>query len=291
MAWINWRLTGVPFVFDIRGFLPQEYLDVGYWKRDDLRYRILAYLEGVLLRDATEIVVLTRAARRTLLEDARYARRLRVKPITVVPCAVDLERFSPSDQREHTPTLVYSGSLGSWYQLDEMLKVFKHAKEREPRLKFLILNQTDHSLIADALARLDIDPSSVIVRAVPFERVQEHLRTAHVAIALVRQSPSKIASSAIKIAEYLACGLPVVVNRGLGDVDTEILEARAGHITRSYSSEELERTGDAVVSLLNDAGARHRARQLAESAYDLQAALRIYKELYARVATRSTSST
>ena len=271
-------LTRRPYVFDMRGFLAEEYRDVGYWTARDLRYRALRLAERPLLRGASGIVCPTTEAERRLRSE--YSVETKGAPVVVLPSMVDLDRFRTLDQRAAEPTLVYSGTLGSWYMLDEMLRVYAAAQTRVPQLRFLIVTRSAASLVEDALSRTRIDASGVSVRPAAYAEMPGILAAAHVGIALVRQVRSKLTASALKIAEYLACGLPVVVNAGLGDIAAQVERARAGHIVPDYGDDMLHRAGDAIVSLLDDEAARRRARGLAESEYDLREGARRYADLY-----------
>ena len=152
MVWAVTRLTRQPYVFDMRGFLGEEYVEAGYWRLGDYRYRLLRLAERVLLRDAAAIVVLTQRAASRLQTDPRFA-GVRGKRIVVVPCAVDLKLFTPRVEPSGPPTLVYAGSLGMWYLLDEMLLAYKAALEHNADLRFLILNRGQHELAAQAIQR------------------------------------------------------------------------------------------------------------------------------------------
>jgi len=280
ICWVASRLTGTPYLFDMRGFLPEEYRDGGHWTERDIRYRALRLAESHLLRGAWEIVVLTRAAERRLRSEDRYA-AARTRPITVIPCAVDLARFRPGT-RDADPTLVYSGSLGMWYLFDEMLAVYARARRTEPRLRFLVLNRGEHDLVALAIARAGLRDAPIELRSVDFAGMPAQVARGHVAIALLRRVPSKIGSSPIKIAEYLACGLPTVVNEGLGDIDEEIEATGAGHVMPALDESALEDAGTAVARLATDTAARERARTLAEEAYAVDLGVDRYYDIYRR---------
>ncbi len=289
VAAVAGALTRRPYIFDMRGFLGDEYVDAGYWSRTDTRYRVLRVAETLLLRRAAHIVVLTHAAARVLANDPRYARAVGDTPVTVIPCAVDLSRFRPSIRRGDAPTLVYSGTLGSFYELDPMLAVYREARRLLPALRFLILNRTEQEVVREAVARGGLADAPIQIRGADFAEMPALLAGAHVGIALVRQAPSKVASSAVKIAEYLACGLPVVVNSGLGDIDAQVHETGAGHVLASYASEDIALAAQAVVALASDDEARARARALAEREYDLESGIDRYAEVYARLSAASTT--
>jgi glycosyltransferase involved in cell wall biosynthesis len=287
IALIAGLFTGRPFIFDTRGFMGDEYVDADYWRPTDLRYRFVRLVEGALFRAAGEIVVLTEAAAERLRTDPDYEKHTRGKRVSVIPAAVDLERFRPGLTRPACPTVVYAGSLGSWYRLDEMLRVYAYARQLEPRLRFLILNQHEHGLVVDAIARIGLRDAPIEIRAADFSEVPKLLVTAHVGILLLRQSPSKAASSPIKVGEYLASGLPVVINAGMGDTDGLVSRYRAGYVVTSYSDEALREAGRALVELVRDEDSRANARTLAEAELGVGQAAARYGAIYQRLAERA----
>ena len=289
IALLTARLARRRFVFDMRGFLPDEYVDAHYWTTSDIRYRSLRAAERWLLRGADEIIVLTEAAARRLRTEARYTGLIREKPVTVIPCAVDLDRFRPLASRASTPTLIYTGSLGSFYELGPMLGVYRAARDVLPSLRFVIVNRGEQELVRSMIASAGLAGADIELRAADFDEMPAIVGAAHVGIALVRQSPSKSGSSAVKVAEYLACGLPIVVNAGLGDVDVQVREHDAGHVVPGYGADDIVTAGRAVAALVANEGARARARALAEAAYDVSAATARYAEVYSRVAGASTT--
>lgn len=281
VAYAVYVVTRRPYLFDMRGFLPQEYVDAGYWTTSDIRYRALRFAERVLLANAREIVVLTHRAAAVLREDRAYAAARNAR-ITVIPCAVDLERFRPARTTGRPPTLVYSGSLGSWYELGPMLRVYALARRELPDLRMLVLNQREHELVRSTAAPLGIR-DGIELRAVAPSDVPASLNEADVAIALIRQAPSKLASSAVKISEYLACGLPTIVNRGLGDVSDAIAETGSGFVLKDFSDAELALAAAALVRLIGSPTASANARRLAERDYDLAQGIAAYAEVYERL--------
>jgi glycosyltransferase involved in cell wall biosynthesis len=279
-----------PFIFDMRGFLGEEYVDTLYWRPTDLRYRVIRIAERVLLRAAAEIVVLTGSAAEKLRRDPEYTAHTRGKHVTIIPAAIDLERFYPRPTRSTVPTLMYAGSLGTWYQLDEMLQVYAHARQLEPRLRFLILNQREHALIADTVARLGLVEANIDVYAADFTEMPALLASAHVGILLLRRSASKMASSPIKVGEYLASGLPVVINAGMGDTDGLVRQYGAGYVVPDYSREALREAGRALVDLIMDERARSDARLLAEAEFDVRKAAAQYATVYRRLERRTRAA-
>ena len=272
----------VPFIFDMRGFLGEEYVEGGHWRRRDIRFRLVRFAERDLLRRAAAIVVLTQEAAQRLRGDRRYRPIVRGSLVTVIPCTVDLDRFRPVETAA-PPAIVYAGSLGLWYALDAMLRVYLAARALVPALRFVVLNRDQQPEAWRAAERLGVT-DGLEVRGVDFAAMPPELARARVGICLLRQSGSKLASSPIKVAEYLACGLPVVVNQGQGDTASLVRRYAAGHVMEAYGDRDVADAGRAVATLLEDRTARASARRLAEREYDLNEGVRRYAELYQDVA-------
>ena len=115
-------LTGAPFLFDIRGFMAEEYADAGVWKANGLLFRLTKWVQRRLVRAADGYVVLTQKARDLLQE--WYPREIHGKPVQVIPCCIDLRRIPARNGRLGHPdeekTLGYVGKLGGWYLTEEM---------------------------------------------------------------------------------------------------------------------------------------------------------------------------
>lgn len=279
---------GRPWVFDLRGLLAEEYADAGHWPRRGFRYSLTAAIERGLLRTADGVVTLTRAVAGRL--PAPTMRR-GVRSMAVVPCSVDLDEFRPSDAWRRDvrgslgwgdePVLVYSGSLGSWYRLPEMLDFFESARKEVAGLRFLLLTpQTETAELAVRKRRLE----SVVtaIRLTP-DAVPRHLAACDAGICFLGRHASKVASSPTKYGEYLAAGLPVITNGWIGDA------AALGHepswiLVDDFGDDAYRRAAARVAQLLaTPALSRASARGLAEREFAIEGAIDRYDELYRSV--------
>ena len=91
--------------------------------------------------------------------------------------------------------------------------------------------------------------------------------------------PSLKAAMPTKIAEFLACGRPVVVNRGLGDFDEYLSEFNAGVILDG-TSQDLKEKARILMDLLSDPDTPYRCRVLAEKYFDIKAGAQKYMDIY-----------
>jgi glycosyltransferase involved in cell wall biosynthesis len=181
--------------------------------------------------------------------------------------------------------LVYAGSLGSWYRIEEMAELFARVRKRRPAL-FVVYTRSDGERVRRALERRQLPASDLFVKAVPPLEMPRYLSAADAAVSFIRPSFSKLASSPTKLAEYLAMGLPVVMNRGVGDSDQVTASSEAIVDAGELTSEEIDHAAEKLLTLPGPATAAA-ARRTAQSCFSLSevgipAYLRMYERLVAR---------
>lgn len=281
---------GSRFVFDCRGLLGDEYADAGHWSRESLRYRLVKRAERPLFRRADSVIVLTERLRTWLVDEAGYlASGDRVE---VIPCCVDLARFRPDPvAREEARrrlsagdrlVVAYSGTLGSWYCEEEIARFFAEVRRHREAL-LAVFTRSPTERLRRALRASGVADGDVHIESVDPSDMPARLSGADAAISFIRPVFSKIASSPVKLAEYLALGLPTVVNRGIGDVGALIASTGAVVDAGQLSDAELARAAERLVSLPPEAAAE--ARRLAEARFSLDEAVARYRRVYERLAS------
>ena len=295
------RHGNVKFVFDMRGLWADEKVEGGAW---DLRnplfrsiYRFFKAREAEFVTEADAIVSLSHAGRREVKRWLAYHKSR--PPIAVVPCAAPFSEFDvssadvPARAREELGipadayVVVYHGSLGTWYMLQEMLDWFAILSARRARSWFLIMTPESPDIVRNAATRGGLDLSRLVVMSAEHERVPFYLRAADVGLFFVRPTFSKRASCPTKLGELLALGIPVVTNAGIGDVDDILKQVGAGLIVADFSAAAYYCSIDQLSSLedVDPVALRERARQL----LDLPAAVDAYDALYRGVLQRRDS--
>ena len=213
------RRFSVRFIFDMRGFWADERVEGKLWNLDNPVYRwIYSFFkrqEQEFLQQADAVISLTHNAKQFLSD------HFRVTPsaVSVIPCSVDTDVFDPSHVSEEEKkrvrsslglisedfVVIYLGSLGTWYQYDEMVRAFEEIKKVKPGAKFLFLTPD----IEKVESRTDF-----IVRTAGRRDVPIYCSISNLALFFIQPTFSKKASSATKLAEVMAMGLPVITNRG-----------------------------------------------------------------------------
>ncbi len=280
-------------LFDIRGFFPEEYTDAGIWPENGWLYRSAKRVEKWLFREADGFVVLTEKARRILFPGSEESGSdSRGRPVEVIPCCVDIERFAAADEAarsemrqqlgvEGRKVLVYVGSFGGWYLTDEMFDLFAAARDADPNVFVMILTQRQADLGTKRIMQMGFSENDFLVQTVSPAEIPAYLNAADTAVSFIKNCYSKQASSPTKNAEYLAAGLPIIANSGIGDVDVNIREDGVGVLVDGFQPADLQ----AAVRRIKDLGnVSSRCRESAKSRFDLESVggtryRRIYRRL------------
>jgi glycosyltransferase involved in cell wall biosynthesis len=291
------RWTGTRLLFDIRGFMPEEYVDAGLWPAGGRNYRALKTAERWLLSSADAFVVLTERARDILFPGSTDTDELG-RPIEVIPCCVDAKRFETANaeaaedlRRELNlagrRVIVYVGGLGGWYLTDEMAQFLASAHRQDPDTFSLIITQSKPEMISGTLSVLGVAEKDYLIRQAPPSDVPRYLSVGDLSLSFIKPCYSKLASSPTKIAEVLASGLPVVSNAGIGDLDAMIEADRVGTVVKDFNEIAYLRALSEVDTMRQDPSIATRCRSTALNRFDLATVGGPrYVRLYQRLMTR-----
>ena len=289
--------TKPKILFDIRGFFPEEYIDAGIWNRDGGLYKLVKRVEAWLMREADGFVVLTKKAKEALWPHAigsvETGSETDGKPIEVIPCCVDFEkRFHDVDDEFRRTSraalgltdryvVTHLGALGGLYLTEQIADFLAVASERDPRTYAIFLTQSNPELIVPLLIERGFSTDDFFVAKVPPKEVPKYLAASDAGVSFVKATYATLSRSPTKIPEYLACGVPVVANRGVGDVDTLIEENGVGVIVDELTTEGYHQALEALDQLGDIAD---RCRATARSGFDLETVGGVrYRRMYARI--------
>lgn len=214
------RKYGVPLIFDMRGFYPEERVEGGIWNLKNILhkavYRKLKKQEIAYLKESDAVVSLTHKGKEDLL--GRNI-NLEESKIWVVPCAADYDHFKVIDEVKKSSEMVYLGSIGTWYLLDEMLQFFKIFQKHNPNWKLRFITTDNQHEIYQRASHFGIPHHVIDVGPCLRENLPLSLNQAKASLFFIKPTYSKTASYPTKLPESLACGLPIICNQNVGDLN------------------------------------------------------------------------
>lgn len=287
------RRCGVKMIFDVRGLLADEYVDANHWQVDSVAYKLTKTMERRAFAKADGIVTLTERIWPILQTWPGLAGRKVTH--SVVPCCTDMDLFKFSAESrgrvrselgiEDKFVFVYSGSIDGWYLTEEMAQCFAHARRTRANAHFLWLSPSRHERIRELMQAQKIGDESYTIRGARVDEVPAYLSASDVGIAFIKPCFSKLASSPTKYAEYLACGLPLILNAGIGDSDALVTQHSVGALISDFSESEYARALQVIEEFVANAEiTRRRLREVAASLFDISTVgLQRYAQLYREV--------
>ena len=271
------RKFGIKIIFDVRGLMAEEYVDAQHWPSNGLRYRVTKATERVIFTETDGVVTLTERIWPIIKEWEGL--KGRDVPHAVIPCCVDRSLFKFNrEQRERLRaelglgdrlTLVYSGSLDGWYLTEEMADFFSKIVRKRNDAHLLWLTMGSRDRVRQLMSARGISEDHYSIRAVSPKEMPSYLAAGDIGMSFIKRCFSKLASSPTKNAEYLACGLPIIVNAGIGDSDRLAEETDAAILIEDLNDRDFDSAWAAIQQLVNDPGIKEKARVAAEKIFDV----------------------
>lgn len=283
------------FIFDMRGFWADERIEGNIWKKSN---PIEAYLysyfkkkETQLLQHADAIVSLTEKAKSIILN--WKINKIVDEKITVIPCCADLQHFSTANldnekintlknslpQLQNKFVLSYIGSLGTWYMAKEMLDFFKFLDAKTPSV-FFVITKDDKEMVFELAQKAGIQKEKLIIVSAHRSEMPYYISLSTASLFFIKPTFSKLASSPTKLGELLSMGVPIVTNKGIGDVDAVILNSNCGVLISEFLNTNYQ---NAATDLLNNIDAyKENTIDTANRYFSLQHGVEKYAEIYSK---------
>lgn len=279
---------GSKFIFDMRGWWPDEKLESGLWDQFFFKpvYNYFKKLEKEFFTQSDITISLTYAGQREIISQGLKS----PDKIGVIPTCVDFDVFKAYNKEvrkevgdeldipEDAFTLLYSGALGTNYNNEGIFQVFKTVIAKQHNAYFIILTKDDVAYVNQELEKYKVPTENVRVLSCSFQDVYKYLMLGDVGIILYKKQFSAIGRSPTKLGEYWACGLPMLSVKGLGDLD-EIIDKYpdGGVLLNELESNEIEMAIEHLkkLSLQKDLLRAH-----AQEYFSIDNGVKKYRKLY-----------
>jgi len=272
---------GKPYIFDTRALWVDELIAAGRLRPKGPLTGLLRWLERRCYRNAAAIVSLTEAAVPHMRETHGIDPHV---DIAVVPTCVDIVRFRPPDAAPGAPVFGSVGTvLSGWFLLDWLTTFLKVVTGRRPEAAARIVTRDDPEAIGAALRSAGIDQARISIGGVAPDEAPAVMAGLTAGVMFFESGLAKRASCPTRMGEFLASGLPVVANEGIGDVAGVIRKYDVGVIMTENSPEAAAAALDALDALLRDPELAARCRRAAEEQFALARGVETYDWLYREV--------
>jgi glycosyltransferase involved in cell wall biosynthesis len=282
LAYKTSKKTRLPFF--VESFEPHaDYMkETGVWRKWGIKYFIQKRWEVKQCLSASGIMTVTKGYTDYLKTKYTSNRR-----ILTVPCAVDLNMFkyNPAERIRirmnlgfgETQTIgVYAGKFGGLYINISDLKILKILFQYFPDLGLIFLTSIPEQVVYKELRSSMNLKSKIIIRNVHHKAVPQYLSAADFALSLNKTFHSGRFLSPVKIAEYWANGLPVLMTAGIGD-ESKFIEKEKGGVL--FNTINLTLSLGKLKNLINDPEHRTKIPNLARKYRSFNTVKAAYEKL------------
>ena len=207
------------------------------------------------------------------------------KKYSVIPCAADYNFFKIIENKEKDQLkeelkfeekylITYSGSIGSWYNFDQILDFFSKFNSINPNSRLITLTQSEINFNNLNLP-LNLIGNITFMSSIRSE-IPKIIGISDITLCFINKSFSKKFSSPTKVAESLACGVPVIYNEGIGDLNNDMKEMNLGFELNSENFISL----DCVQNIKNFQIDKDLIRINSYKKYSLECAIKKYINIY-----------
>jgi len=221
-------------IYDGRGAIAAEWNEYNVVSSDYLKNNILEWEKDVVLKSDFRIAVSNQ-----LLEYWHTQFKYNSKNHVVIPCTLNhiydqiyITDKSISDSRKllglnkGDTVFAYSGSLAGWQSFDLLYNFVSPILKSNFHNKILFLSDIDANI-----HKLQNEFSNqVVCKKVKPSEVPNYLIAADYGLLIREESITNKVASPVKFAEYLACGLKIIISDNLGDYSQYVLDHKCGFL-------------------------------------------------------------
>jgi PEP-CTERM/exosortase A-associated glycosyltransferase len=283
------RELGIPVVYEVRAFWEDAAADHGTTKEGSMRYRLTRAMETYAFRHADAVTTICEGLRSDIV-----ARGIPSAKVTVIPNAVDIEKFSVGGEPDAAlkeqlglggaRVLGFIGSFYAYEGLDLLLSALPRMLDRAPDVRVLLVGGGPQEMALKEQARqLGIADKIVFSGRVPHEQVNRYYDLVDVLVYPRHSMRLTELVTPLKPLEAMAQG-HLFAASDVGGHKELIRDGETGVLFKAGDPQSL---ADKVLGLLESTGQwpalKHAGRRYVENERNWKASVARYQDVYGGV--------
>jgi PEP-CTERM/exosortase A-associated glycosyltransferase len=287
---------GIPVVYEVRAFWEDAAVDHGTSTENGLRYRLTRALETYALKQADAVTTICEGLRKDIV-----ARGVAADKVTVIPNAVDIEKFSMGgtadlDLKEKlglagARLLGFIGSFYAYEGLDVLLRAVPALIARMPDLRVLLVGGGPQDAQLRQLAKdLNIADKVVFTGRVPHDQVNKYYDLLDVLVYPRLSMRLTDLVTPLKPLEAMAQGRILAASDVGGHLEL-IADGKTGVLFRADDPDSLaDKVGALLAAHETWPHLRQAGRQYVETERNWRVSVARYKGIYGRLTQKALAA-
>lgn len=292
IAWTIRRLTGLPYLFDMRGYWIDELQDGDRWVTRPGLYRAAKLGERRLVRDAAAVVTLTDIAS-SEVRNGIFGPNAPGRPVQTITTVADYDQFTiegdvaavPQQIRDRLRdklVVAYVGALNASYAVDASLALFRELSAIRSDAHLLCLTRQTQRM-RHATEAAGIDKNRLTVTTAAHDDIHQWLRLVDWGLLLLNETYAKRASMPTKLAEFFAAGVRPAQFGCNREVAQWVRRAGSGIVLESTAPKDLASAAEVMARTAPAGEDLARARARTQLHFGLAGAIDRYEEVLGAV--------
>jgi len=258
-----------PFLWDVRGLWIDQKIVIGSINTNPIIIWLAKRLERIAARNAAAVSTLTEAVYPILIKRNPFLTRFH----SVVTTCTDLEKFYFNSRLPVEKKLLLSGVFNNYYDIPATRAFISSFRERE-NLKVTWCHGKE-------AIKSELNVGEDEIKVMKQSDMQSEIASASFGLAICKQNIGDSLSGVMptKVAEFLAVGRPVIVSKGVGDLEKLLLSTLTGVVIES----NMDLAVTQLLELLNDDETPKRCRALAEQHFSMVNAIDTYDLIFKKL--------
>ena len=223
------REQGASSIYHIKA---ERSAEVALERGKGLRSYIVRLLDLMEIRRSDRLACVSRRLKDWVIrETSRH-------DVEIIPCCIDKSKisFDPKSRAEirhrygfndENKVICYMGGVSVWQRISDIVQLCERISHLRSTYRFLfVVRQTE--LVTKIIQETDLAMEKCRVLRCLHSEVPKYMSAADAGIIMRHDIVVNNVACPIKIGEYLGCGLPVILTRGIGDYSKTIPEAGVG---------------------------------------------------------------
>lgn len=241
-------ITRKPFIFDIRGTLPEETVEVDKISQTSLKFTLFKRIEKTLIKRASYVLTVSNKFNDYVKDTFRKKNTININN------PADFNMYFSEERTSRRVNFIYSGSMQICHLPELTVKYFSEIYDKFGDKVYLYFCTNDVGKAQSVFVQYKIPRSSYEINSVPFNEMPKYYAKSDIAFCFIKNSFSKSMCFPVKFAEYIACNLYVLANANIGDIGDIVKEYNCGLVFEDLKDIEsnIKDISEVVGSMLSD---------------------------------------
>ncbi len=250
------RLKLFSFCYEPHSLYMKEF---GVWSERSLKYRILRKMETLTAHAALHLTAPTIHTVK-MLEDMKVNGK-----ISRVPISVDTEKFVYSETERkrirkefdippERYLMLYLGKFGGiYYNEKEVAEFSKRLYDFDNRIFFFTISPNSSEGLRTAYSEAGLAASDFkVLDKIPYDEIEGYISACDMGMIAIPPLDSQKYRTPVKIGNYLSCGIPFLLNKGIADDDIMAEEENVGVVFEDISQKNIEKQNQKIKLFINE---------------------------------------